>query len=60
MILFKKSLLGANCNRLYDFDIALRKDMSHLHAMVELKKTAQAKVLISQIQIQKWTHQIAK
>ena len=56
MFLLKKSLIGVYCNWLY----GLGKGMAHFHAMAYLKQTAQAKILISQILMQKWSHQLAK
>ena len=34
--------------------------MAPFHAMAELKQTAQAKILMSQILIRKWSNQIVK
>ena len=48
MFLFKKSLIGAYCNRLYDLE-----ERALFHAMAELKQPTQAKILMSQILIQK-------
>ena len=56
MFLFEKSLIGAYCNRLYD----LKKGRAFFHAKAELKQTAQAKILMSQILIRKRGHQIVE
>ena len=45
MFLFKKSLIGTYWIRLYD----LGQRHGPFHAMAELKQTAQAKILMSQI-----------
>ena len=52
MFLFKKSVVGAYCNRLYD----LKKGSAPFHANAELK----TKMLMSPILIQKRAHQIVK
>ena len=49
MFSFGKGLIGAYWISLYD----LGKDMAPFHAMAELKQTAQAKILMSQILIRK-------
>ena len=56
MFLFQKSVIGAYCNRLYD----LEEGMAPFDAMVELKQTAQVKILMSEISIQKRGYQIVK
>ena len=56
MFLFEKSSTGAYWNRLYD----LKKGRASFHAKAELKQTALAKILMSQILIQKRGHQIVK
>ena len=47
MLLLKKRFIGVYCNRLYD----LGKGMALFHALAELQKTAQAKMIMSQIKI---------
>ena len=56
MFLFEKSLIHANCNRLYD----LKKGRAPSHAKAKLKQTAQANILMSPILIQKRTRQIVE
>ena len=56
MFLFEKSLIGAYCNRLYDF----KEKQGPFHAMAELKQTALAKILMSPIVIPKRAHQIGE
>ena len=50
------SLIGAYCNKLYDFG----KDIVLFHSMAELKHTAQPRNLMSHLQIRKVSHQIVK
>ena len=47
MFLFEKSLIGVYCNRLYD----LGERPATFHTVVELKQSAQAKVLMPPILI---------
>ena len=56
MFLFENSVIGAYCNWLYD----LKERQDPFHAMTELKQTAQAKILMSPIIIQKRAHQIVE
>ena len=42
MFLIEKSLIGADCNGLYN----LAKGMALFHAMAEFKQTAQAKIIM--------------
>ena len=56
MFLFKKGLIGAHCNRLYD----LKEGHGPFHAMAALKQTAQEKILMSHILIRKRVHQIIR
>ena len=45
MCLFKKSLLGANCNRLYDFDIAIGKKYVPFSCYGRIKENSAGKCL---------------
>ena len=55
--MLKISLIDAYWTRLYDLG---KKGMALFHAMAKLKQIVQSKNLMSQIQSQKWDHQIVK